>query len=461
MMALLDDSIVLGGTLMHHRIDTILKRIRQDVALHLDPESINAACRANGYRWRQRILTPVVIIHWFVTQILLGNTSIEHISLLAKRRFTGEAYCLARAALPLAVFQTVLRNLILGLVPITTVEGRWKGHRTWLVDGSSFSMPDTPELQKAFGQPSEQAPGCGFPVAKILVLFHAGTGMLIDVKATPLRSHEMAGVAGIHPSMKPNDILIGDRGFSSFAHLAILSKAGIHAVFRAHQRQIVDFTPHRPHAEPGQKKHAKGRPRSRWIRTLGIRDQLVEMFKPEDRPDWMTAEEYAQLPETLMVRELQYEVCRPGTRTRWVTLVTTLTDAEVYSVESLANLYASRWRVETNFKHLKTTMKLDVLKCKTKNGVLRELMVYGIVYNLVRLVMVEGARRQGVDVERISFVDAQRWLAKAEVGEDLPRLVVNPHRPGLFEPRVRKRRPKQFPVMQKPRSELRNALQNR
>ena len=457
-MALLDDSIMLGGTLMHHRIDTILKRIRQDVALHLDFKAIDEACRSNGHRWRSCTLTPVVIVHWFVTQILLGNTAVEHISLLAKRQFTGEAYCLARAALPLSVFQTVLRNLIHGLVPVTMTEGLWKGHRTWLVDGSSFSMSDTPELQKAFGQPAAQKPGCGFPVAKILALFHAGTGMLIDIKPTPLRSHEMAGVADIHPSMKPNDIAIGDRGLSSFAHLAMLVQAGIHGVFRAHQRQIVDFTPHRPHAEPGQKEDIKGRPRSRWIRSLGTYDQLVEMFKPKHRPDWMKEEDYARLPETLMVRELRYEVGRPGFRTRSVTLVTTLLDAEVYSAESLAELYASRWRVENNLRNLKITMKLDVLKCKTVDGVLKELTVYAIVYNLVRLVIVEAARRQGVDVERISFIDAFRWLSQAKAGDDLPKLVVNPDRPGRFEPRVRKRRPKQFPLMQKPRSELRKTL---
>ena len=258
--------------------------------------------------------------------------------------------------------------------------------------------------------------------------------------------------------MKPNDILIGDRGLASYAHLAMLSQGEIHGVFRAHQRQIVDFTPGRAHVKPGQKGDVKGRPRSRWIRSLGTRDQVVEMFKPVDRPDWMKEEDYAKLPETLMVRELQYEVGRPGSRTRWVTLVTTLLDAEIDSAEALAELYASRWRVETNLKHLKTTMNMDVLRCKNVDGVMKELMVYAIVYNLVRLVMLEGARRQNVDVERISFVDAQRWLKQAKVGDDLPRLVVNPYRPGRFEPRVRKRRPKQFPVMQKPRSELRKAL---
>jgi hypothetical protein len=457
-MALLDDPIAQGGTLMHHRIDTILKRLRQDVARRLDPESIRAACREAGHGWRNCTLNPVAIVHWFVIQVLLGNTSLEHVARLGGGLFTGPAYCLARAFLPLAVFQNVLHGLIRALIPEAQVEGLWRGHRTFLVDGSAFSMPDTPELQDRFGQPGAQAPGCGFPVAKILALFHAGTGVLLKVMVMPLRSHEMASVRGIHPALEPDDVLVGDRGFCSFAHLAILAQGGIHAVLRMHQRQIIDFTPNRPHALPGAGKAAKGLPRSRWLRGLGVLDQVVEWFKPEGRPVWMTAQEYEALPETLIVRELRYEVGRPGFRTRTVTLVTTLLDAEVYPLEALAKLYGARWRVELNLRHLKTTMKMDVLKCKTVEGVLKELTVYAIVYNLVRVVMVEAARRQGVDVERISFVDALRWLAQAEPGDGLPELVVNPERSGRYEPRVRKRRPKQYPLMKKPRSVLRKAL---
>lgn len=129
-----------------------------------------------------------------------------------------------------------------------------------------------------------------------------------------------------------------------------------------------------------------------------------------------------------------------------------------YPLGALAELYGARWRVELNFRHLKTAMKMDVLKCKAVDGVLKELTVYAIVYNLVRLVMAEAARRQGVDVERVSFVDALRWLSQARPGDELPELVVNPERPGRYEPRVRKRRPKQYPLMRKPRSVLRKGL---
>lgn len=347
---------------MHRRIDTILKRLRQDVARHLTPRAIERACRDAGHRWRRCTLHPTAVVHWFVTQVLYGNTSLEHVALLAGGLFTGPAYCLARAALPPAVFQTVLHNLVEALTPGTQAEGTWRGHRTLLIDGSSFSMPDTPELQKEFGQPGNQAPGCGFPVAKILALFHAGTGILLEVMAAPLRTHEMARARGVHPALKPNDVLVADRGFCSFAHLALVAAAGVFALFRVHQKLIVDFTPDRPSTGGGKGPVVKGLPRSRWLKGLGVCDQVVEWFKPEGRPEWMTAEQYAALPGTLTVRELRYEAGRPDFRTRVVTLVTTSLAPGLYPPEALAELYGTRWRVEGNLRSLKITLGMDVLK---------------------------------------------------------------------------------------------------
>jgi hypothetical protein len=443
---------------MHQRIVTTVRQLRQDLAQHLDDNAVHEACRKAGHRWRARRLTPAAIIHWFIIQVLHGNTALEHISLLADRKFTDSAYCQARANLPLRVFQAVLRALISALVPDTHTEGLWLGrHRTFLADGSAFSTPDTPELQAHFGQPGNQKPGCGFPVARILAMFHAGTGFLLDVVAAPLRTHEMAHVGEIHPTLKPGDVLVADRGFCSFAHLALLTRRGVHAVLRMHQRQIVDFTPGRPHSYSKDKVSAKGLPKSRWMRRLGVLDQVVEWFKPQQKPRWMSKQEFAALPDSLVVRELQYQIGRRGFRTQTVTLVTTLLDADLYSLEDLAELYGVRWRVEQNLRHLKQTMGMDVLRCMTVEGVMKELTVYAIVYNLVRVVMMEAAARQGVHVERISFIDALRWLCEMKTN-DLPQLVVNPARPGRFEPRVRKRRPKQYPLMKKPRSELRKRL---
>jgi Transposase DDE domain len=447
---------------MHRRIATTLNTLRQDLAAKLGGDFIHHACRLAGHTWCDScLLTPAAIIHWFLIQVMHGNTALTHVSLLAGRAFTASAFCQARARLPLAVFQTVLRELVKALVPTTEAVGLWYGHRTFLIDGSSFSMSDTPALQAHFGQPGNQAKGCGFPVAHILALFHAGTGLLLEVAAAPLRSHDMSGITGILPLLTAGDVLVADRGFCSFAHLALLMARRVHAVFRLHQKQIVDFTPGRAHARPGQKRVPKGMPRSRWIHACGLMDQVVEYFKPVVRPEWMSEAEYRALPESITVRELRYRITAPGFRTREVTLVTTLTDAEVYPADALAELYGTRWRVEENLKSLKQTMKMDVLKCITVDGVLKELTMYALAYNLVRLSMCEAAERQEVAVERVSFVDALRWLRGAEAGEEMPKFVVNPHRAGRYEPRVRKRRPKQYPVMKKPRAELRKLLREK
>jgi Transposase DDE domain len=447
---------------MHRRISTTLKALRQDLAAKLGGDFIHAACRAAGHTWCDTcLLTPAAIIHWFLIQVLHGNTALTHVSLLAGRAFSASAFCQARSRLPLVVFQAVLREMVKVLIPATEAAGLWLGHRVLLIDGSSFSMPDTAPLQAAFGQPSNQAKGCGFPVAHILALFHAGTGLLLEVAAAPLRSHDMAGVGGILPLMKRGDVLVADRGFCSFAHLAMLMSKGVHAVFRLHQKPIVDFTPGRAHARPGQRGSAKGMPRSRWVRALGLSDQVVEYFKPARGPSWLSAAAYAALPESFPVRELRYRIEAPGFRTREVTLVTTLTDAVAYPADAMAKLYATRWRVEENLKSLKVTMKMDVLRCMTVDGVLKELTMYAVAYNLVRLSMCEAGDRQGVAADRVSFVDALRWLRGAEEGEEMPGLVVNPLRPGRYEPRVRKRRPKQYAVMKRPRAELRKLLREK
>ena len=290
-----------------------------------------------------------------------------------------------------------------------------------------------------------------------MALFHAGTGMVLKMLSAPLRTHDLSQVTRLHPELRPSDVLVADRGFCSYAHLALLARRGVHAVFRIHQKQIVDFTPGRPHVEPSKRspKGQAGLPRSRWVKPLGKQDQVVDWLKPATRPEWMTPQQYAQLPERLQVRELRYRVGQKGFRVKMITLVTTLVDSARYSLEDLAELFFARWGIETNFGHLKTTMGLDVLKCKTVNGVLKELIVFALIYNLIRLVMGQAARRQQVAIERISFIDAMRWLAAAQDDEPLPALVVNPHRPYRYEPRVRKRRPKQYPLMTKPRQALR------
>lgn len=445
---------------MIHNLSEVVGQFKQNWTSQLEDAAVAEICRDEGMTWRHTILTPIVTIKLFFLQILHGNTACEGLRHLANMAFTGAAYCEARMRIPLAVFLRLLEGTAAQLKEDISDNDRWLGHRLFYVDGSSFSMPDEPALQKEFGQPTGQKPGCGFPVAHFLALMHAGTGMVLKVLTSPMRTHDISKMTELHPELREGDVLVGDRGFCSFAHLALLLGRGVQGVFRIHQRQIVDFTAGRPHLVPASdsSRGKKGLPRSRWIKALGFQDQLVESFKPIECPAWMSAEQFASLPSSLILRELRCRFAGKGFRTKEITLVTTLIDAELYPADKLASAYRQRWTIETSFRHLKITMKMDVLKCKTVDGVLKELAVFMLVYNLVRLVMLEASRQQEVEVDRISFIDALRWLESALPGDKLRPLVVNPYRPNRNEPRVRKRRPKNYPLMTKPRAELKKTL---
>jgi hypothetical protein len=441
---------------MPPRIIPILQRLRQDIAAGLARGTIEEACRQSGHSWRRRVLDPATTIYLFLLQVLHGNTACTHVVHFGNWSFSDSAYCQARKRLPLAVYHRLLEKVAATSRAATEGTSRWLGHRVWLVDGSSFSMPDTPELQAHFGQPKNQRKGCGFPVAKWLALFDLTTGMLLRSAPAPLRSHEMSRATAISRELEPGDLVLGDRGFCSYAHLAVLVGRGLHGVFRIHQRQIVDFAAGRPGTRGGSK-DVPGLPRSRWVLSQGDSDQVVAWRKPKKGPSWMAAEEYAALPDELAVRELRYRVDVPGYRVREITLATTLLDAAAYPAGALADLYFRRWQVEINIRHLKIGMKMDVLRCETLEGVLKELAVFALAYNLVRSVMAESARLQGAAPDRIGLVDAVRWLIGVEEA-DASVLVVNPSRRGRVEPRVKKRRPKQYMLMSKPRPELRKLL---
>lgn len=223
-----------------------LRHIKAERAVLLDAPTICALCREVGYQGRSRLLDPVTTVPLFLGQILPSNTAWSHLPRLVAQHFTASASCQARTRLPRGVWQRLRRRTAAVCEQTTHDEGRWRGHRTFLVDGSSVSRPETPELQEAFGQPSGQRPGCGCPVAHLLALFHAGTGCLREVLAAPWHTHDMAEVATLHAALRPGDVLGGARAFCSFVHLALLRQQGLHAVFRVHQKQRVDCTPSRP-----------------------------------------------------------------------------------------------------------------------------------------------------------------------------------------------------------------------
>jgi hypothetical protein len=434
----------------------VIGQFKADVGRALSPRVIEQVCDDLGHIHRKRVLDPVTTVHAFLTQVLHGNTACTELPHLTGKRFSAAAYVNARSRLPLALFEHLFDRVTEGLYSEQQTSSLWHGHRTWHLDGSSFSMADRLEFQRAFGQPGGQRKGCGFPVAHILVMFHADTGFLQRVIPSPLRTHDMANAAAMHPEMRDDDIVVADRGLSSFTHLALISQRKLHAVFRCHQRQIVSFRPGRKHKTTPN--GPKGFPTSRWLKRLGKHDQLVEYVKPKIKPDWMNQDDFDALPKRLVVRELRFTIKEPSYRTKSVTVVTTLLDPIRYPARDIAGLYRHRWRIETNLRHLKTTMKMEVLHCHTVEGVLKELAMYALVYNLVRLVMLKAAREQSVPIERISFVDALRWLRNAKPRTPLRKLIIIPHRPNRSEPRVVKRRPKQYDLMTRPRDELRKAL---
>lgn len=441
-------------------ITDVIRNFKQNWTEELSTNAIAQACRDAGMMWHNSTLNPVVTIQIFFLQVLHGNTAIEHLSHLANMSFTAAAYCKARMRVQLEALYFLLERSVEKLHQENFDTGRWSGHRVFHVDGSSFSMPDTPQLQAHFGQPGGQQPGCGFPTAHWLAMLHAGTGMITKMLASPLRTNDQPGIVDLHPELQVGDLLVADRGFCSYTHLALLLQRGVHGVLRVHARTIVDFTPGRSHVVPGRGKANRrlGKPRSRWIKQLGKNDQIVHWFKSRYKPTWMSKEQFAELPAWVEVRKIRYAIRQKGFRSKEITLVTTLLDSERYSLGDLAELFRQRWEIETNFRHLKTTMKMDALKCRTVDGVLRELQVFALIYNMVRQVMLEAATRQRVDVRRISFIDALRWLQTAQPNDELASLAVNPHRPNRIEPRVRKRRPKGYALMNKPRRQLKKEM---
>jgi len=443
-------------------ITSALRRIKDNPLGVIDRKTVERVCHERGYEWRDRELDPATTVALFVQQVIHGNCPCAEVRHLARGHvFTAQAYCEARRRLPLAVYQQLLDEVTAAVMPRTRrKELLWHGHRTFHIDGSGFSMPDTPQLQQAFGMPAGQKEGCGFPVAHLLVLFSASTGLLVNAWASPLRTGDLAQTPEAHLLLEKGDVLIGDDSFGTYAHLAMLQKQELHGLFPVHHKRIVDFKKGRPHCPEGKQAVAE-MPRSRWVKSLGKEDQLVEYFKPKTRPLWMSKEQYDALPESILVRELRRTVRRPGLGHVTLTLVTTLTDPKKYPAAELLELRLRRWDVETCIGYVKTTMGMDVLHCKSEEGVRKELAVFCLVYNLVRAVMLEASLRQEVPASRISFADVLHWMRHARPGDELPTFVVNALRPNRVEPRCKKRRPKEYDLMSKPRKVLRDQIRKK
>jgi hypothetical protein len=381
--------------------------------------------RDAGVSWRRRLLTPAVVVRLFILQVLSGNVAINALRQLSSgKSFSAAAFCKARGRLPLWALSQLLRELVNGHV----VEERVRASRVFVVDGSSVSLPDTPSLRKRFGLPSNQRPGVGYPQAKIVGLMDLASGLLVRLVVGTVFAHELPGAVDVHPALRAGDVLVADRAFAGFAHLALLGARGIGCMFRIGAG----------YTDPDG--------RTRWSKAGRHRNRR--------RPPWLDVKSYAKLRDSLDVRIVSYAIERPGYRTHAVRLVTTLLDEQRWPDRQLRDLYARRWEIETAFGHAKTTLHMATPRCRTAEGVMKELAIYLIAYNLIRLQMLAWAKQECVDVRRVSFIDAARFLVAIAIGlRGVPRPIINPLRAGRRQLRVLRRRPKHYPLMTQPREQ--------
>jgi hypothetical protein len=368
---------------------------------------------------------------------------------------TGD-YCRARAKLSLTALKRLVFESACQLEANADPSWLWKGLHAKLVDGFTFTMPDTPENQEAFPQQKTQAPGVGFPIARACAVISLATASVCDVAVGPYEGKETGENALLRDMLDTfdaGDVVVFDRYYCSFMMLAFLGLGGVHVCTRLHQRRISDF---------------------RQGRRLGKDDHLVTWDRPA-RPAWMSEEQYDQIPETLTLRELRFSVTAPGRRTETITVVTTLTDPKAYPAKDIVALYGLRWNVELDIRDIKQTLGLDHLRCKTPEMVRRELWVTLLAYNLIRKVMATSASVYGKQPRRLSFTSACQtvlasWMllstgAVRNASElwEAAMASISAHevadRPGRIEPRVLKRRRHRYPLMQRPRDQLRAELE--
>jgi hypothetical protein len=354
------------------------------------------------------------------------------------------AYCQARLRLALDTLQRI-RHAVAARADRLLGDGQqlWHGLRPKIIDATTVTMPDTPKNQRAYPQSRAQKHGCGFPLMRILGIFSLSSGVLLDYQKGNKHRSELALLYKLLDHFKPRDLVIADRGFCNFVLIAVLLLRGVGSLFRLHQSRHVNWR--------------KGK-------RLGKHDRLFTWTRPPKKPRYLPNGLWKLIPSELPVRVLRFQLKVRGYRPESVTLVTTMIDAQAYPAEGIAQLYVRRWKIELWFRDLKTSMGMEVLRCKSPAMVHKELEMFLIAYNLIRALMAEASAIYEVPLDRISFkgtVDATRQFSIAIVqarSRKKQRQLVNelvailardelPARPGRREPRAVKRRPKPFPLL--------------
>lgn len=449
------------------RVQILKKKFSQSLGLPfkelLPSEVIRQALKELKVKYKRRLFDPIVTLWAFLSQVLDTDKSCHNavskvIAYLIEEGVEipstdTSAYCQARARLPEKLLEQLFGQTAQNLEEKVTIEHLWCGRHVKVIDGSTVSMPDTVENQSAYPQPSNQKPGCGFPIAKIGVLFSLATGAAVALCIDVLNTHALKLARQLYQFLNPLDILVGDRAFCAYADIAAIKNLDCDAVFRKHQSRTTSMR--------------KGK-------IIGDCDKLITWNKPNKCPKGLSKNEFEALPQTITLREIYYYIIIPGFRTGRVSLITTLLDTTTYSSLEIVGLYGKRWDVELNLRHLKTTLGMDVLRCKTPSMVRKEIYVYLLAYNLLRSLMWLAGTTYSTPPLRLSLQGTRhhlnnfipQLLAAAStqclpVYRTLLKVIAHkavPERPGRSEPRVRKRRPKAYPLMTKSRYELREQL---
>jgi IS4 transposase len=403
---------------------------------------------------RERLYPPTVTLSMFIKQSLDEDGSCQRAvngwaaqriaeGLGAQSIGTG-AYCKARQRLPLEMITTLTRHSGGWLHAQAPTSWRWRGRAVKLVDGTGISMPDTAVNQARYPQPNSQMPGVGFPSARLVGITCLSTGAILDAAIGPSEgkgSTEQHLLRRLHGSLSDGDVLLGDAQFGHYFEMAMLQAKGVDALFEQHGARTTDF---------------------RRGKRLGPRDHLVSWCKPRFRPRWMTPEQYLAAPDEVVVRELEV-----GGRV----LICTLLDARKVPKKALGDLYARRWQVELDLRNIKTTLGMDVLRCRTPAMIEKELWVHLLAYNLIRLLMAQAALEAGIHPRELSFKHTlQLWTQWTSVHRtsctdehraDLFRLIAQlkvGKRPGRIDPRECKRRPKSTRWLKVPREQARQQI---
>jgi DDE family transposase len=431
----------------------------------LPAAQVKKAAEQEGHCFRDRLYSPWLTLWVFLTQVLDPDPSCRQAVARLLAYLVGRGrpacspdsggYCKARGRLPEGLLARLTRDA--GHKPLDEASPAWlwKGRRVKVVDGTTVSMPDTPANQKEYPQAPTQKRGLGFPLARLVVVFSLAVGTVLDTalgRYQGKQTGEPALFRQLHEELEPRDVVLADCCYCSYFEIALLHERDVELVLRQHQCRHTDF-------RRGQR--------------LGPRDHVVTWDKPA-RPEWMDAATYARLPQQLRVREVEVRVRQKGFRTQRYVVVTTLLDSQEVTAVDLAVLYRCRWQAELYLRSLKVTLQMDVLRCDSPAMVRKEVWAHLLVYNLVRQVMAQAARQEGVRPWEISFTGAlqtvraflpELWHAR---GPKRQRLVqemlraIGSHevgdRPDRYEPRQTKRRPKSYPFMTEPRPQARARL---